>query len=197
MEDASQDLSRELIGRVQAGDQRAWDDLYLRYRDRLLFSIRCRLGAKLRQRLDSEDILHSVFRDALDDLLDFEPRHPGALDHYLHVCALNKIRSKAAYHAARKRAGDQPLSRAILDQLATQPASPPAYSSERYERLERALQALPPQLREVVVLRAIEDLPFEEVGRAIDRSAAAANKLYHRAIARLGQALTGWPGSGA
>lgn len=190
---ADEDLSRELVLRIQGGDERAWEDLYLRYRDRLLFSIRCRLGWRLRHRIDSEDILHSVFRDALSDLLGFEPQRPGALEHYLHVCVLNKIRSKAAYHAALKRAGDQPVDPSLLERLPARSPDPTYSDSERYERLERALDALPPHLREVVLLRAVEGLPFDEVARAMDRSPEAASKLYHRAVARLGQALRGWP----
>ena len=45
-----EDLSLELVQRIQAGDRSAWEALYLRYRDRLLFAIRCRLGPALRSR---------------------------------------------------------------------------------------------------------------------------------------------------
>ena len=85
------DLSLELVRRIQAGDREAWDGLYLRYHDALLFAIRCRLGSRLRARLQSEDVLHSVIKDAMKDLARFEPRGAGALGHYLHVCVLNKI----------------------------------------------------------------------------------------------------------
>lgn len=52
---------------------------------------------KLRSKLQSEDVLHSVIKDAMQDLAEFEPRGPGALDHWLHVCVLNKIRANPHY----------------------------------------------------------------------------------------------------
>ena len=50
-ETGSPSASLELLRRIQGGDSRAWEDLYFRYRDRLILSIRCRLGADLRARV--------------------------------------------------------------------------------------------------------------------------------------------------
>jgi hypothetical protein len=101
-EAASSSASIELLRRIQAGDRKAWEDLYLGYRGRLLLSIRCRLGKELRSKVQSEDILQSVFKDALAELDAVEHRGRGALDSYLHVCVLNKIRNKADFFGAKK-----------------------------------------------------------------------------------------------
>ena len=61
------DLSLELVARIQDGDDSAWERLYLRYHDPLLLAIRCRLSGALRARVASEDILHSVVRDAMEE----------------------------------------------------------------------------------------------------------------------------------
>lgn len=182
----SADDSLELLRRIQGGDARAWEALYLRYRDRLLLSIRCRLGAGLRARLASEDILHSVFRDALADLHRFEPRHPRALDRYLHACVLNKIRSKADYFGARKRAGEVPLSDSIVERIPNPSGAEPRYSDhQRFASLERALTSLSEDMREVVLLRTVEGLSNVEAAAALGRSPEAASKLYNRALAKL------------
>ncbi len=185
---ARDDLSLELVQSIQAGDHSAWEALYLRYRDQLLLSIRCRLGAGLRNRLQSEDILHSVVREVIaSELAGFEPRGPRSLERYLHTCVLNKIRSKAAYFGAQKRTADVPLSDSILEQLPNDEQSAPRYmDAERYGRLERALLHLPDPMREVVILRAVEGLSNQEAARVIDKTTEATSKLYNRAIARLG-----------
>lgn len=181
------DLSAELVRRIQSGDTSAWETLYLRVRDPLLFSIRCRLGPKLRSRLTSEDVFHSVVKDVMRDLASFESRGPGSLTHFLHACVLNKIRNKSDYFDALKRQGTVPLSDSIAERLAGTATEVPGYlDSERYDRLERALEHLPDAMREVVILRLVEGLSNAEAAQAIDKSIEAASKLYNRALARLG-----------
>ena len=181
------DLSLDIVHRIQAGDDSAWEDLYLRYRDSLLFSIRCRLGTRLRSRLASEDILHSVVKDALGELQRFEPRGPGALRHYLHVCVLNKIRNRADHFGAQKRSGDVPLSDSIAARVPSSDEHELGYVNRgRYERLERGLAALPEPMREIVLLRLVEGLSNAEASQVLEKSPEAASKAFNRALARLG-----------
>lgn len=180
------DLSLELVRRIQAGDRAAWERLYLRYHDALLFAIRSRLGSNLRAWLQSEDILHSVVKDALRDLERFEPRGPGSLAHYLHVCVLNKIRSKAAHFEAEKRAGERRVPSSVLDALPERSAEPRYLDGARYERLEAGLARLPEPMREVVLLRSVEGLSNDEAAGVLAKTPAATSKLYNRALARLG-----------
>ena len=182
----SDDASIELVRRIQTGDASAWEALYLRYRDQLLLSIRCRLGPGLRSRLESEDILHSVFKDALTDLHRFRPQSTASLNHYLHVCVLNKIRSKADYFSAKKRSGEVPLSESIIQRIPNSPDAEPCYSHiELYGRLEQALAQLPEEMREIIMLRRIESLQNQEAAQAMGKSPEAASKLYNRGLARL------------
>lgn len=187
--DASSELSIELVQRIQAGDRGAWDRLYRRYHDELLFAIRSRLGRGLRGRLESEDILQSVVKDALRDLERFEPRGPGALQHYLHVCVLNKIRSKAQHFGAEKRAAGREVDGEDLEALAQGPDEPQYLDGARYERLEKAMAHLPEPMREAVLLRTVEGLDNEGAARVLERTPAATSKLYNRALARLGTLL--------
>ncbi len=52
-------------------------------------------------------------------------------------------------------------------------------------RIAAAMEALPEDHREVLVLRNIERLPFEEVGRRMGRSSGACRMLWVRAISSL------------
>ncbi len=179
-------LSQELVRRIQAGDREAWERLYRDYHDPLLLAIRARLGARLRVWLQSEDILHSVIKDAFGDLANFEHRGTGTLEHYLHVCVLNKIRSKASFYGAAKRAGERRVSTSELDELAGAKDEPGYHDAPTFERLERGLAALPEEQREAVLLRALERLPNERVAELLGKTPAATSKLYNRALARLG-----------
>jgi RNA polymerase sigma-70 factor (ECF subfamily) len=180
------DLSLELLRRIQAGDRQAWERLYLRYHDPLLFAIRSRLGSGLRAWVQSEDILHSVVEDALRDLARFEPRGKGSLQHYLHVCVLNKIRAKAAHFRAGPRAGEERVPSSELDRLPERGGEPRYLDGERYQRLEQGLARLPEPMREVVLLRSVEGLSNDEAAGILGKTPAATSKLYNRAVARLG-----------
>ena len=186
MPEPSDESSVELVARIQAGDLPSMETLYLRYRDRLILSIRCRLGPHLRARMESEDILQSVFKDVIAGIDRFEYRGQSSLNRYLHACVLNKIRRKAEYHAAGKRTGEVPLSDSILDRVPDATGAEPGYlDAERFERLERGLGRLPEEMREAVVLRRVEELSNHETARVMGKTPEATSKLYNRALARL------------
>jgi RNA polymerase sigma-70 factor (ECF subfamily) len=60
-----------------------------------------------------------------------------------------------------------------------------AMEHEQAYALARALERLPEDYRQVVILRYQDGLTFEEIGRRIERSAEAARKVWSRAMERL------------
>ncbi len=188
-EDAFESESLELVRRIRAGDQEAWNELFDRYHDALLLAVRMRLGEGLRRHLQSEDVFQSVALDAFKALPGFEYRGEGSLQRFLRTLVLNKIRDRADTYGALKRAGDEPLSEAHREGLAA-PGSEPGYRDpETYERLERALKSLPEELREVLLLRQVEGLSHRELAARTGRGEDAVRKLYSRALARLTLAM--------
>jgi RNA polymerase sigma-70 factor, ECF subfamily len=178
-------LTLDLVQRIQAGDRAAWNDLYRRYRDRLLFAVRCRLGPGLRKRLDSEDILQSVMLEALTELPGFAPRGDDGLRHFLHVLITRKIRDRADTFGAEKRRGEVPLGD-LADALPAPGDDGVGYSDPaRYARLERAMARLPDDLREVVLLRKVDGLPSADVAKLRGTTDAAVRKQTSRALAQL------------
>ncbi len=173
----------DLVGRMRAGDGEAWREIYGRYRDELLLSIRVRMGAKLRAALQSEDVLQSVVLEAFQAMPRFVDRGPGSLRGYLERLLVQKLRGRARRLATKKRRGEQPLTDSVADAIGT-PATV-SYRDPRYDRLERGLALLPPDMREVIVLRRIEGLAIDAVAHRLERSAAATLKLHARAMARL------------
>ena len=81
------------------------------------------------------------------------------------------------------------MSDTVVDNLGT--PVPPSYSDPRYERLERALQTLPPDMREIIRLRRFDGLSSQEVASRTGHSDDAVRKLFSRAMARLTLLLEG------
>lgn len=53
------------------------------------------------------------------------------------------------------------------------------------------LERLPADYRDVLILRNIEELPFDEIASRLDRSPGAVRMLWVRALARLRDELEG------
>lgn len=176
-------LTSELLARVRDGDAGAFGELYHRYHDELLFAVRLHLGPRLRSKLESEDILQSVAIEAMRALPRLNEDRSGGLRHYLHTMVVNKIRGRADHFDAQKRAGDVPLTPSAAANLAGE--EPCYHQSDRFERLERAMNALPDDFRQILTLRKVDGLTSKEAARVLDRSDAAVRKLYSRALARL------------
>ena len=176
----------ELVARIREGDRAAWDELYRRYHDQLLLAVRMRLGSALRGHLESEDIFQSVALEAFRDLERFEYRGPGSLEAFLRTLVVNKIRDRADTFGALRRSGAVPLEEANAPAIGDGPAY---HDSERFELLERALNALSVEQREVIVLRKLEGLTSREVAERLGTSDEAARKAFSRAMARLATLL--------
>lgn len=181
-------VSMDLVQRIQDGDRAAWNELYERYHDQLLLSVRMRMGANLRRYLQSEDIFQSVALEAFQSLGRFEYRGEGSLERYLRTLVVNKLRDRADTFGADKRSGAVPLDPGTADSI---PARAPSYhDAERYERLERALKAMPEEQRELIVLRKLEGLSSQEAAAHLGMSDDATRKAFSRAMARLTTLLT-------
>ena len=62
---------------------------------------------------------------------------------------------------------------------------PELLNEEMRAAVEGAIQELPPILREALVLRWYEELPFDAIGRMVDRNETAVRKRYSRALAEV------------
>lgn len=71
--------------------------------------------------------------------------------------------------------------------LAADQTSPSVAAAAREEqaRLAEVLERLPADYRDVLILRNIEELPFDEIAARLDRSPGAVRMLWVRALARL------------
>jgi len=145
-----------LIWRLRQGDQDALRAIYEKYRDNLL-----RIAAGLLQdKSDAEDVVHEVFITFIKNAGQFNLT--GSLKGYLAVCVANNARN---VNRSRARHNTESLD----------DADPPACNSTRpdewiiidedFQRLRNAMNQLPFEQREVVLLRLQADLKFKHIAR--------------------------------
>jgi len=189
----------DLVNRAHAGDREALNELVTRYYERVRRIVRLRLGAALRARMGSDDILQEVFLEAVRNFDRFEMREEGSLINYLACIAEHRIRDAADRNSAAKRDASREVPLTVqegsqdLDRDLTGGGLPPAEGaslSEQVALLEAAIDKLSAPDRELILLhdyaKASWPMVAEQTGRA---SPDAARMAHAEAVRRLGKLL--------
>ncbi len=143
-----------------------------RVRGRLDTWIALRLGARLRGRIAEEDVLQETLLQAYRGLGSFRDTGRGSFRRWLLSVAENRIRDMRKFHAAQKRDLGREIAQprtpdeaSLLDRVSVGGASPPSMVHARDARRElvERIDALPDDLRTIVVARALEERPFREI----------------------------------
>jgi RNA polymerase sigma factor (sigma-70 family) len=97
--------SQELLLRIEAGDNAAARVLFDRYVERLVSLARTRVGARLRRRIDAEDVVQSAYRSFFvhAENREFKLSEAGDLWRLLARITLNKLYSQVEKHTAARR----------------------------------------------------------------------------------------------
>jgi RNA polymerase sigma-70 factor (ECF subfamily) len=157
------------------------------------------LDRGLRAKGGASDLVQQTFLEAQKDFDGFAGTSHAELLAWLRRSLLNNIANfRRQWKDTAKRAADREVSihptdskaseRSWLDAGAATP-SRQIMASEQEEALHAALERLPEDYAQVLRLRYIEGLPFEEVGERMQRSANAVRKLWARAIDMLQEEL--------
>jgi RNA polymerase sigma-70 factor (ECF subfamily) len=195
------DKTRHLIALAQDGDESALNQLCKVYGSRILWIIRLRMGAELRTKLESMDLVQDVLMSAFEDLGNFTYKTEGDFLRWLSKIAENRLRGHLQRFHALKRdirkevrlnsyrptAEDSVV--AALDAVVTTTPSVIMSKREDLDKLAKAIDALKPEYRQVIELTKIEGLSYKEVGEKLGKSADAARMLFSRAMAELTDAF--------
>lgn len=175
-----QQHSARLLHKVQRGDRDAFDCLVSKFRERLTTLVRLRLGADLRRRVAVEDVLQEALLRAFQSTEKAKFDTERSFFGWLATITERTIVDLARRHAAR------PAS-ALDQELAGRDVSPSRglRREERFERLQRALDGLSAEHREVIILARLQGLPFKEIGQRMNRSHTAVASLLSRALTKL------------
>jgi RNA polymerase sigma-70 factor (ECF subfamily) len=178
MSDAADRLyERVLVLRCQARDEAAFEEIVVRYTPRLRYYLRRMLGSKPA----AEDALQEVWLDAFRGL----PRliEPGAFSAWIYRLARDR-----AFRELRRRRFFVPL-----DELDTIDESGAAeeFTTEDAARIHQALETLLPEHREVLVLRFIEGMTYEQIAAIADRPVGTVRSRLHHAKGALRRIIEG------
>jgi len=155
------------------------------------------MGRELRSQLESMDLVQDVLMSALKDLGDFRYKSEGDFLRWLSSISENRLRG----HLQRLHAKKRDIRKEIqLDDYrptvedsfvaawdAVDTTTPSAIMSKREEldKLAKAIDALKPDYRHVIVLTKIEGLSYKEIGQKLGKSSEAVRKQVTRALEEL------------
>jgi len=188
-------VTESLVKKAQEGDIESFNRLFTLVSDRVLFFVRLRLGAALREKVESMDILQEAYSEAIKAFPAFHYRGEQSFARWLCRLVENAIRAQAKFHGAQKRRppGDVlPVSH-LLKKVPASETGPEtaAQRLETRERLAVSLEALPEDERKALLLRHFEGRSLEEMAGLLARSPSAARRLLGRASVKLGALLNG------
>jgi len=182
------------VERTLAGDQEAFALLHRRYYARVyrLALLRCNGHAS-----DAEDIASETFVRAITHLPAYRFHTGDSIFPWLSRICANLVADR--YRQQHPAAGtvvslDAPAGgqlRALIDALPGDAPDPHALAEigEIQALVRTAVDALPPDQHNAVVLRFVGDLPLKEIGAALGKTEGAIKSLLHRALIGLRKSL--------
>ena len=191
------DKTRHLVALAKDGNESALNQLWKVYGARVHWIMRLRMGAELRSKLESMDLAQDALLSALGGLGNFTYSNEGDFLRWLSTIAENRLRDNLdKLHAdkrdIRKEAcldnnGPANLG-GFVNPLGPIDATTPSVimsRKEELEQLEKAIDTLKPEYREVIFLTKIEGLTYKEISPRLGKSDEAVRKLVSRAMAAL------------
>ncbi len=185
------------VSRFQAGDETAFEDLVSRREAEVFRLARRMLG-------DADDAMEAT-QDAFLRAYRALPRFRGEASFrtWLFGIAINVCRSRLSGRAARERRYQVPLESGERETGEIARALPPApgpdperaaQGAELGAALERALAELSPEHREILLLREMQGLEYEELALTLDCAVGTVKSRLARARGALRAAMeASWP----
>ena len=182
MRDSLTNKTQHLVALAKDGDESALNQLWKVYGARVHWIMRLRMGRELRSKLDSMDLAQDALVSALESLGEFTYKNEGDFLRWLSKIAENRLRDNLDKLHADKRdirkevrlddygpttAGGFVRTPGPID--ATTP-SVIMSRKEELDKLEKAIDQLKPEYREVIVLTKIEDFPTKKYRKDLARA---------------------------
>jgi RNA polymerase sigma-70 factor, ECF subfamily len=161
---ADSTLIRDAIAEAKQGSRDALHFLYVRYAPEVQRSIR----ALIKDEHEAEDITQGVFLKLMSSIVRYEPREVPFSAWIVRVArnaALDHLRVRRATPVEEVRLQDDERGR---------------ISRERGNDLREALELLPPEQRDVLILRHVVGLSPAEIATALGRTESSVHGLHHR-----------------
>jgi len=189
--------TQHLVALAKNGDHSAIDQLCKIYNEHVRRIVRLRMDKEIRPKLDSIDVVQDALFFALQGIENFTYTNEGDFLRWL-----SKIAQNVLYNNLDKLHADK---RDIRREIRLEPnitknrgdfvevpglmdtTTPSAIMSKKedLDKLEKAIDRLKPEYREIIILAKIEGLSYEEIGHRLGKSVHAVGHLLSRALAAL------------
>ena len=179
-----------LIDRFKGGDQSAFEELVLKYQDRIYNLCRHMLG----NTHEAEDAAQDTFLKAYQKLKDFKPE--ASLYTWLYRIAVNTCLDykKRPFFESLFRKSDED-EEYILEPLSDEPSPEKLYESKQLGlALRKSLGKLSPKLKTVIILKEIEGLSYEEIVDILEISIGTVKSRISRAREELKEMMKNYIG---
>lgn len=190
--------SKRLVARAAAGDSQALDELFARCQGRLRRLLALKGGAALRT-ADLDDLVQEAYLEATRQFEHYSYQGPDSFFRWLATVVLHRLANLQRMAAAQKR--DRRLERPLHgdDSTTSSDGVQPVdlgpgprtivVGAEAQARLERALQTLSADDRDVIVLARVQGLSLQEIADRMGRTRNAVALLLSRALRKLKAAM--------
>lgn len=183
---------RELVVRALEGDESAYGELLERFR-RPVFSLIYRM---IGDREQAEDLAQESFVKAFNNLDSYNPSYRfsswlfkiannHAIDH-LRRARLSTVSIHGSPHAVNAEREEE--TRIVLESRDESPEQE-MLALELGSEIEQAIAGLRPEYRTAVILRHIENRPYEEIAEIMEVPIGTVKTFLHRARAELREML--------
>jgi RNA polymerase sigma-70 factor (ECF subfamily) len=174
-----------------------------RYRPYLTLLARVQIGRRIQGKVDADDLVQETFLRAHREFDGFRGQGEPELAAWLRRILATTLAMLLRHYLGTKQRDlsmEQQLARDLdhsswaLEAGLAAPNSTPSQQASRREQavlLAAALDRLPDDYREAIVLRHLEQLPFPEVAQRMGRSLDSVKKLWVRGLAALRRLLEG------
>jgi RNA polymerase sigma-70 factor (ECF subfamily) len=191
----------DLLALARQGDGQALGQLVERYRNYLFLLARVQIGRRIQGKLDVADVVQETFLEVHRGIGQFRGQSEQQFLAWLRQILVGILANQVRRYFGTKRR-DVRLERELQDDLdrssvylgshliAAQ-SSPSAQASRREQAvlLADAMEQLPEDYREVIILRQLEGLTFPQVASRMGRSEDSVKNLWARSLARLRRSL--------
>jgi RNA polymerase sigma-70 factor (ECF subfamily) len=189
----------ELLQKARAGDDAARDRLFVVCRNYVSIAARAEMASWLKAKVDASDLVQQTLLEAHRGLANFRGTTEGEWLGWLkQILVHNAADFVRRYHGVEKRCAGREVSLAASEdsaqnapQLSDGGPTPSqlVMQKELHLQVADAVARLPEDYQEVVILRNLQQLPFDDVAERMGRSRPAVQMLWMRAIRRLQEVL--------
>ena len=190
----------QLIERAQSGDMEARNVLFEKCRNYIGFLARSHVESWIQAKVDSSDLVQQTLLEAHTGFEQFQGQSEGEWLAWLKQILRHNATDYVRQFGTAKRKASREVAIGFTESFRT--AGPPELEdggespsqvlARREQEIEvaDALATLPEDYQEIILLRNLQRLPFDEIAERMDRSRPACQMLWMRALKKLQSVLT-------